>query len=272
MVQEPQVQVLLIGDSFIGNEVTYAKQSAKFPISSEDLCDISKNLYDQILDLGTQKIASEKTETLFSPETENLHGELEQDLARFLDQPRLHELLCKYKEIFGPLPPPSLGCPLVQMDIQLKEEWIGKPLRQRCWPMAVNDQNEIEQQANELLKAGLIESFPPGEIPLVCSPTFLVDKKDSKTRRMVIQFRKLNSRSKAHAGYLPNMEQLFESLAKCRFKSKLDMRSGFWQVGLSERAKNLCTFCIPSGRCFRPLCMMFGLQGAPAFSKNSWRS
>ena len=129
--------------------------------------------------------------------------------------------------------------------------------------MAVNDQNEIEQQANELLKAGLIESFPPGEIPLVCSPTFLVDKKDSKTRRMVIQFRKLNSRSKAHAGCLPNMEQLVESLAKCRLKSKLDMRSGFWQVGLFERAKNLCTFCIPSGRCFRPLCMMFGLQGAP---------
>ena len=59
------------------------------------------------------------------------------------------------------------------------------------------------------------------------------------------------------------MEQMVESLAKCRLKSKLDMRSGFWQVGLSERAKDLCTFCIPSGRCFRPLCMMFGLQGAP---------
>ena len=59
------------------------------------------------------------------------------------------------------------------------------------------------------------------------------------------------------------MEQLVESMAKCRYKSKLDMRSGFWQVGLSQRAKELCAFCIPSGRCFRPLCMMFGLQGAP---------
>ena len=79
---------------------------------------------------------------------------------------------------------------------------------------------------------------------------------------MVIQFRKLNSRSKPHAGYLPNMELLVESLAKCRFKSKLDIRSGFWQVGLSERAKELRACCLPSGRIFRPLCMMFGLQGA----------
>ena len=70
-------------------------------------------------------------------------------------------------------------------------------------------------QAEELIKAGLAETFPVGKIPHVCSPTFYVDKKDSKSRRMVIHFRKLNSRTKPHAAYLPNMEQLVESLAKC---------------------------------------------------------
>ena len=181
-------------------------------------------------------------------ETENLHGEWEKDLQRFSSNPRLLELLVKYKEIFGALPPPSSACPLVKMDIELKEEWLGKPLRQKCWPMTNEDQNEIELQAQELVKAGLAEPYPPGEIPHFCSPTFLVDKKDSKTRRMVIQFRKLNARTKPHAGFLPNMDQLVESLAKCRFKSKLDMRSGFWQVGLTERARDLSAFCLPSGR------------------------
>ena len=198
-----------------------------------------------------------------SQETENLHGELKKGLEKFRTNHRLFDLLCKYKEIFGPLPPPSAGCPLVLIDIELKEEWEGNPLRQRCGPMSINEQQEINLQAEELLKAGLAEVFPPGEIPHVCSPTFLVDKKDSKTKRMVIQYRKLNARTKPHAGYLPNMDELVESLAKCKLKSKLDMRSGFWQVGLTERAKNLSTFCIPSGRCLRPLCMMFGLQGAP---------
>ena len=129
--------------------------------------------------------------------------------------------------------------------------------------MPTIDQNEIEIQAEELLKAGLAEAIPPDQIPHFCSPTFLVEKKESKTRRMVIQYQKLNNRTKSHAAYLPNMEALVESLAKCKFKSKLDMRSGFWQVGLTDRAKDLSTFCLPSGRCLRPLCMMFGLQGAP---------
>ena len=214
--------------------------------------------------METQILAQEKTEMLFVPEeTDNLHGECKEYLEKFQGKPRLVDLLRKYQESFGALPTPSSGCPLVQMDIELKEEWVGKPLRQKCWPMPLADQQELELQAEELLKAGLAEAFPLGQIPHFCSPTFLVDKRDSKTRRMVIQFRKLNSRTKPHAAYLPNMEQLVESLAKCRYKSKLDMRSGFWQVGLSERAKELTTFCIPSGRCLRPLCMMFGLQGAP---------
>ena len=57
-------------------------------------------------------------------------------------------------------------CPLVQTDVQLKEEWIRKPLRQKCWPLPMTDQEETEQQANELLSAGWIEAFPPVEIPL----------------------------------------------------------------------------------------------------------
>jgi len=56
---------------------------------------------------------------------------------------------------------------------------------------------------------------------------------------------------------------MIENMAKQKFKSKLDLRSGFWQVGLTERAKDLTAFTIPNGRCFRWNCMPFGLQGAP---------
>ena len=92
---------------------------------------------------------------------------------------------------------------------------------------------------------------------------FLVEKKDAKVRRMVGQYSKLNKRTKPHAAYLPNMEEMVENLAKNKFKSKLDLRSGFWQVGLTERAQELTAFTVPSGRVFRWLCMPFGLQGAP---------
>ena len=52
-------------------------------------------------------------------------------------------------------------------------------------------------------------------------------------------------------------------MAVCRWKSKMDLRSCFWQVGMTERAKDLTAFTIPSGRCFRWNFMPFGLQGAP---------
>ena len=93
--------------------------------------------------------------------------------------------------------------------------------------MPPQDCAEIEAQVDELVQAGLLEPFPPGEFPKYCTPTFLVDKKDSTTRRMVGQYSKFNKRCKPHAGWLPNMEMLVEQLARTKFKSKLDLRSGF---------------------------------------------
>ena len=149
------------------------------------------------------------------------------------------------------------------MDVELKEEFRHQPLRAKCWPMPPQDCAEIEAQVDELVQAGLLEPFPPGEYPKYCTPTFLVDKKDSKTRRMVGQYSRLNKRCKPHAGWLPSMEMLVENLAKTKFKSKLDLRSGFWQIGLTPRAQELTAITTPNGRCFRWLCMPFGLQGAP---------
>jgi hypothetical protein len=146
---------------------------------------------------------------------------------------------------------------------KLKDEFKGRTLRQKCWPMPPEDVAEIDKQVQELVDAGLVEPFPVGTFPKHCSPTFLVDKKESKTRRMVGQYVKLNKMTKPHAGFLPNMEEMIENLAKCRYKSKMDLRSGFWQIGLSDRAKELCAFVTPSGRCYQWLCMPFGLQGAP---------
>ncbi len=60
------------------------------------------------------------------------------------------------------------------------EDWIGKPLRQKCLPFPLADQQELEQQAGELLKVGLAGTFAPGQIPHFYPTTFLVDKKGVK--------------------------------------------------------------------------------------------
>ena len=188
-----------------------------------------------------------------------------------MDAPKeIKDLLLKYAEVFGPLPPPGQGCKLVEMDLELKPEWASAPLRGKCWPMSEIDCKEIESQVDELVQSGLVEPFAPGTFPKYCTPTFLVDKKESKTRRMVGQYSKLNARTKPHAGYLPSMETLIEGMARCRYKTKLDLRSGFWQVGMTDRAKELSAFVTYP---LRPLFQMvvhalWAPRGPRHFSRN----
>ena len=49
----------------------------------------------------------------------------------------------------------------------------------------------------------------------------------------------------------------------CRYKSRLDKRSGFWQVELTKRAQDLSVFVAPSGHVFKWKVMPFGLANAP---------
>jgi hypothetical protein len=130
--------------------------------------------------------------------------------------------------------------------------------------MSEKDSMEIHKQVNELVESGLVESYPRGKTPTHCSPTFLVEKKESQSKQMVGQYKKVNDHVKSHSTFLPNMEQMVENLAQCRWKSKLDLRSGFWQVGLSERAKELTAFVTPNGQVWQWNCMPFGIQAAPA--------
>jgi len=83
--------------------------------------------------------------------TGNQSGDIEKDFKRFSKQPELFEVLKKFVEGFGPLPPASQGTKLVSMDIPLKKEFENTPLRGKCWPMPEEDVLEIEQQVEELI-------------------------------------------------------------------------------------------------------------------------
>ena len=60
------------------------------------------------------------------------------------------------------------------------------------------------------------------------------------------------------------MENTLERIAKCRFKTRMDKRSGFWQVDLTRAAQELLAFVTPKGRVFRWKVMPFGVANAPA--------
>ena len=60
------------------------------------------------------------------------------------------------------------------------------------------------------------------------------------------------------------MQKTLEQIAKCRFKTKMDKRSGFWQVDLTRATQELLAFVTPKGTVFRWKVMPFGVANAPA--------
>ena len=60
------------------------------------------------------------------------------------------------------------------------------------------------------------------------------------------------------------MKNTLERIAKCRYKTKMDKRSGFWQVDIPAAAQELLAFITPKGRVFKWKVMPFGVANAPA--------
>ena len=60
------------------------------------------------------------------------------------------------------------------------------------------------------------------------------------------------------------MESTLEHIAKCRYKTKMDKRSGFWQVDLTAAAQDLLASIPPKDPVFKWHVMPFGVTNAPA--------
>jgi len=97
-------------------------------------------------------------------------------------------------------------------------------------------------------------------------PALIVHRliRDDDKRRMAIDFRPLNWRTVNDAFPMPDCDWVLGLLKRARYYATLDLKSGFWQVAISERAKSCCVFVTKEGQ-YRFVRMAFGLKNAPAF-------
>ena len=150
------------------------------------------------------------------------------------------------------------------MDLKLKPEFVGHKIRRRPYPAPKEQADEIERQIQECINAGLVLEYKDGDYPQHCSPCFLVAKPGSTAQRLVVDYGELNKKTLNHSGSIPNMESNPEKIASCRYKTKMDKRSGFWQVDLTPNAQELLAFITPQRRVFKWKVMPFGVANAPA--------
>ena len=94
------------------------------------------------------------------------------------------------------------------------------------------------------------------------SPCILVPKQDG-TYRLCTDFRKVNSVTKTDSYPIPRIDDCIDKIGNAKFVSKFDLLKGYWQVPLTERAKEISAFATPDGL-YQYKVMPFGMKNAPA--------
>ena len=128
--------------------------------------------------------------------------------------------------------------------------------RARRFPEVIN--SEIERQCKELELLDVIEpSTSAWSSPVVPS------KKKDGTIRLCVDYRKLNTVTKADKFPIPNLNDAVFGLGKVKYFSALDLVKGYYQFPLEEKSKKFTAFSTPRHHWqFKRL--SFGLKNAPS--------
>ena len=127
----------------------------------------------------------------------------------------------------------------IQHHIKLKDE---TPYKQRSRPIHPRDFEAVKKHLQALLDAGIIsESESPFSSPIV-----VVRKKNGDVR-LCVDYRKLNLQTIRDAYALPNLEESFSALEGSQWFSVMDLKSGYYQIEMSEVDKPKTAFLCPLG-------------------------
>ncbi|VDH89519.1 protein SFI1 [Mytilus galloprovincialis] len=136
----------------------------------------------------------------------------------------------------------------------------ARPVRLNPYRQPPNVRDEQDRQVQELQESGIIEpSSSSWAFPVV-----MCFKRSGGSMRMAIDYRKLNSLCLPQSFPLPHMESVFDAIGenKAKYFSSLDLKSGYYQVPLTEESKPKTAFITQTG-VYQFKRMSFGLMNAP---------
>lgn len=195
----------------------------------------------------------DKTMTLPKPMQELLN-QASENLNESQTQ-SVHKALTEYGDVFA-LTDKDLG----RTDVILHEIDTdnAKPVKQRLRRLPHYAVEEADRQVEDMLNRGIVE---PSNSPWAAG-VVLVKKKDN-TLRFCVDYRALNALTTKDAYPLPKIDETLDSLSGASWFSTLDLRTGYWQVGLDPKDKPKTAFITRKGL-FQFRVLPFGLCNAPA--------
>ncbi|KIM60542.1 hypothetical protein SCLCIDRAFT_44998, partial [Scleroderma citrinum Foug A] len=149
--------------------------------------------------------------------------------------------------------PEHRGC--LDHEIKLVEEF--KPKKGSIYPLSPKEREELDAFLEENLACGKIR---PSVSPQA-APVFFVAKKDGK-KRLIQDYRYLNSHTVVDSYPLPDIKSLLDDLASSSYFAKFDVRWGFTNIRIKAGDEWKAAFVTPRG-VFEPLVMFFRQTNAP---------
>ncbi|CAF1219672.1 unnamed protein product [Rotaria sp. Silwood1] len=154
-------------------------------------------------------------------------------------QHQMKQILIRYNKLFDTTKP-VIASNVKPHEIKTIDH---PPPTSKAYYSTPQKQEAMHRIIQELLQSSLIRKSYSN----YAAPALLVPKKEN-TWRMVVDYKKLNNITVKDNHPLPNREQTIQILGGgYQFFSKLDMKSGFWQVPIKEEDKHKTAFITPDG-------------------------
>ena len=167
-------------------------------------------------------------------------------------QSELKELIHEWENIFPDVPSMT---PVLYHDIEVGN---SEPIKQHPYRVNPIKLEHLRSEIQYMLDNDIIEP----SCSEWSSPCILVPKPDGSLR-FVTDFRKVNVCSKTDSYPIPRIDDCIDRIGNAKFVSKFDLLKGYWQVPLTERAKEISAFCTPEGL-YQYKRMAFGLKNSAA--------
>ena len=166
-------------------------------------------------------------------------------------QEELKQLIHEYEHLFPDIPTRT---DKIYHDVIVED---SKPIKQHPYRMNPLKRKYLQDEVKYLLENDFIEPSQSN----YSSPCILVPKSNG-TYRMCTDYRKVNSVTKTDSFPIPRIDDCVDKVGNSKYVTKFDLLKGFWQVPLTDRAKEVSAFATPNGL-YQYKVMPFGMKNSP---------
>jgi hypothetical protein len=145
---------------------------------------------------------------------------------------------------------------------QLEEHVItlttDEPIRAQIYQIPYSQREVMAKEVNEMLRMKIIR---PSKSPYAAPPVLV--KKTDGTVRFCINYKKLNQVTVFDGEPMPCPEDVYVALRGKKYRTKMDLTKGYWQIGVHPDTIEKTAFVTPNGA-YEFLRLPFGLKNSAA--------